>query len=500
MKLTYSDYRRIQEMKAAGYCACQAALRLGYTEYGVYKVWGMSEAEFLAVKSLRCEALEKYREFVVEELKKCPLLTSSQILDRIKEAFGEEITVSMASFYRFMRIVRKKEGFVQNNQTRQFKRIATTLPGEEGQVDLGQMKMEDINGNTSKVYFFCLVLSFSRMKYVYFSAIPFDSARFCYAHDKAFRYLGGRPRQLMYDQDRVQVVAENAGDIVFTDEFEKFRRKANFDIYLCKPSDPDTKGKVENVVRYIKTNFLAHRIYNGIDTLNAEALKWLDRTGNGTPHQTTYKTPRQLFEEEGRYLTDYEPQQIDLVKKRIVTVSDTNNILYKRNRYSIPKGKYKQGERLLLSQDDEIITITDPTTNDVVAVHNISEKIGQVVTKKEEAKPMPKIYREMLNAYKDVKYAENFIRRVAEANPRYIREQMYMLKRCEKAYQRKTILGAIKIANANKLFTINDVVAIIIKDKGTVDSKTVIPKRTASKYKEKASMLSKYDSLFTEET
>lgn len=491
MKLEFEDYKRIQKMKEAGYNASQTIMRLGYTLYSVYKVWNMSEEEFLSIKPTQCVSLEKYREFVVELLKKYPLITSSQVLDRIREYFNEDLEVSLPTFYRFMKLLRKKEGFVQTNQTRQFKRISTTEPGEEGQVDLGQMSMKDINGKQTKVYFFCMVLSYSRMKYVYLSAVPFDSLRFCYAHDRAFRYFGGRPRQIMYDQDRVQVVSENAGDIIFTKEYENYRQKTGIDVYLCKPSDPDTKGKVENVVRYVKMNFLANREYNGIDSLNVECLKWLDRTGNNTPHATTYKKPTQMFEIESKYLLSYEAQNIDLIKKRIVTVSGLNTILFKRNRYSITQGKYYEGDRLLLTQEDDMITLTDPTTGEVVAVHNVADAVGEIVPLKSATKAKPKIFKDVLAKYKDKKYAVEFLNNLAELHPRYIREQMLMLSRCQKSYDEKSILKAIRFANSDKMYSMNDVVSILIMNNGIASAKKVMPHNTSKRYEEKAENISK---------
>ena len=45
---------------------------------------------------------------------------------------------------------------------------------------------------------------------------------------------------------------------------------------LCKPRHPFTKGKVERLVRYVKTNFLVYRVFGNITDLNFEALKWCD--------------------------------------------------------------------------------------------------------------------------------------------------------------------------------------------------------------------------------
>ena len=51
-------------------------------------------------------------------------------------------------------------------------------------------------------------------------------------------------------------------------------------IFLCRGNDPQSKGKIESVIKYIKGNFLACRIYRGISVLNSDGLAWLERTAN----------------------------------------------------------------------------------------------------------------------------------------------------------------------------------------------------------------------------
>ena len=48
----------------------------------------------------------------------------------------------------------------------------------------------------------------------------------------------------MYDQDRVFVVSENLGNIIFVPEFEEYVNTVGYSIVLCRPRDPQTKGKV----------------------------------------------------------------------------------------------------------------------------------------------------------------------------------------------------------------------------------------------------------------
>ena len=59
------------------------------------------------------------------------------------------------------------------------------------------------------------------MKFAYFSNQPFDAKKTIEAHKYAFKYFGGRPQMLVYDQDRLIVVSENMGDVIFVKEFEE---------------------------------------------------------------------------------------------------------------------------------------------------------------------------------------------------------------------------------------------------------------------------------------
>ena len=53
--------------------------------------------------------------------------------------------------------------------------------------------MVDMYGNGIRVYFFTLLLSYSRMKFCYFDRVPFTTETAIKAHEYAFRFLGGRP-------------------------------------------------------------------------------------------------------------------------------------------------------------------------------------------------------------------------------------------------------------------------------------------------------------------
>ena len=77
------------------------------------------------------------------------------------------------------------------------------------------------------------------------------------------------------------MVDENLGDLILTREFQRYSSQMTFTPVFCRKADPESKGKVENVVGYVKKNFLRGRTYTNAQALNESALEWLTRTGNG---------------------------------------------------------------------------------------------------------------------------------------------------------------------------------------------------------------------------
>ena len=88
------------------------------------------------------------------------------------------------------------------------------------------------------------------------------------------------PEELVFDQDHLVSVSENYGDVIYTEEFERFKQPMRFRVRLCRASDPESKGRIEAVVKYVKNNYARHRSYTGLDDWNDGLAAWLARTGN----------------------------------------------------------------------------------------------------------------------------------------------------------------------------------------------------------------------------
>lgn len=85
---------------------------------------------------------------------------------------------------------------------------------------MGEISLETLSGRHKKVYCFGMVMTHSRYKFILWQERPFTTDTFVQAHIKAFAFFGGRPREMVYDQDKILAVSENNGDIIYTEGFQ----------------------------------------------------------------------------------------------------------------------------------------------------------------------------------------------------------------------------------------------------------------------------------------
>ncbi len=159
------------------------------------------------------------------------------------------------------------------------------------------------------MHFVVFVLSYSRLMYVGLSPRPIDTATFIRLHDAAFRYFGGRPEECVYDQTRLVVLHEQYRELDLNPAFAAYATAAGFRIYACEGYDPESKGKVEAGVKYVKGNALAGEVFDDRDHLEAHVRQWLDEVANVRQHGTTGEAPRVRFERDELVLSDLETGQ-----------------------------------------------------------------------------------------------------------------------------------------------------------------------------------------------
>ena len=155
-------------------------------------------------------------------------------------------------------------------------------PGQVLQVDWGEMPTRPkIAGRERRVYALVFSLPFSGAATAHFS---FDMTieSFLEGHVRAFDWLGGVPRECVYDNLRSAVARRERVDgrevIHWNPRFSQLRGHYAFHAHACTPETPREKGSVEGAVRYLKTGFWPARRFADLAELD-DRLRRLARPG-----------------------------------------------------------------------------------------------------------------------------------------------------------------------------------------------------------------------------
>ena len=208
-----------------------------------------------------------------------------------------------------------------------------TPSGKQAQMDWGICQYADNSGALHKVPVFVMILGYSRVKYVEFaSRCDLNSLQRCIVN--AFSYFGGVPKEVLTDNMRTVVVGHQAGKAIWNTKFEDFAADIGFIPKVCRIRTPQTKGKVERLVHYVKNNFLPGRTFEDLSDLNRQALNWC-KSADEKLHGTTCKIPLQELTAEG--LQPLPPQMVvDKYRWESRIVTRDGMISFDGVRYGVP--------------------------------------------------------------------------------------------------------------------------------------------------------------------
>jgi transposase len=209
-------------------------------------------------------------------------------------------------------------------------------PGQCAQVDWGSWGSIRVGNTRRRLSFFALVLCHSRQLYVEFT-LGQSQEQWLACHEHAFEYLGGVPAEVMVDNCKTAVLAHAPGVApVFNPTYADFARHYGFTIKACAPRRPQQKGRIENVVGYVKKNFLAGLELTDFAPLNPAARLWLETVANVRLHGETRRRPADLFAEEKAKLRALPAAGYDAALIRPVRANNRCRVVVEANRYSVP--------------------------------------------------------------------------------------------------------------------------------------------------------------------
>lgn len=322
--LNMEEWLLIRELFHRGFSISEISRQTGFDRKTIRKYLQQKTIPEPKKCPPRPSKLDPYKPYLQEKINEGPY-TAARLFREIREMGydgGETIVRD------FIRKVRPKQGVpaVLRYETK---------PGVQAQVDWGELGPVEIDGKLKKLFFFNMILGYSRMRYVE-ATLSLDTPTLIQCHLNAFDYFGGYTQEILYDNMK-QVVIKRAlkvSDSKWNPQYEDFFRHYGFVPRLCRPYRPQTKGKIESTVGYVKRDFFLGKKTTSLEELNTQVHKWLERV-NSTVHGTTYQIPLERIKEENlNPLGQVPPYKV--VHKETRKVSKDCYISFLGKKYSVP--------------------------------------------------------------------------------------------------------------------------------------------------------------------
>jgi len=208
-------------------------------------------------------------------------------------------------------------------------------PGRDAQVDWGEVIVE-IGGERQSVQVFVMRLNYSKARFV--MVFPFQKQEaFFEGHVQAFRFFGGVPWRITYDNLKTAVFRILEGhNRQEQNAFIAFRSYYLFESHYCTPAQGHEKGGVESDVGYAQRNFFAP-IPQAKDfaTLNNQLHQaCLDNMQRRVRGET--RMVDEVWQAEKSTLLPLNPVDFPACTSHVVKVNPYSQVVFETNRYSVP--------------------------------------------------------------------------------------------------------------------------------------------------------------------
>lgn len=286
---------------------------------------------------------EPFRSVIIEILRNNPKGTCyiSSVYDVLLERFVENekyatLPGNEQTLRNFVRYLSEKGILEQEPENKRiYDHVFDTPPGEQMLIDFGQEKVAP----GVVIHFMCLLLRYSRYIFVSAQDHRFNAEEACRAIYRCFCKLGGRPSQLVIDQDAVFIASETYGEVIETRIFKDFCIEQELKLWVCRKADPESKGPIENVVGFVKKNFFSARTITCIEDVWRSLPGWVERK-NKRIHQAIFQIPLDVFQSieqpalRAQIASLYENSPSSFVQ---VEIQAMPYVQYRSSKYSVPR-------------------------------------------------------------------------------------------------------------------------------------------------------------------
>jgi transposase len=265
------------------------------------------------------------------------------------------------AFYDYVRKIRRKQKLAPQHLALRFEGV----PGEFLQIDWGEVRdfpftKVGMEGQTR--YFFAARLKYSRYMFVRFQTdMREETLLRCLI--ACFTEIGGVPWSVVTDNMKTAVLGRDSEhEPIWNPAYQKLAVEFKFHPDACAPASGNQKGSVENLVKYVKSNFIPGRSFHDDADLAEQCQVWLRHVNTERPSDATGQPPAVLLAQEQPKLGTLPEQAADYGFFDSVVVSREGLVTIETNRYSVPAHLMGQAltvriyaQRIELFTDQELV-------------------------------------------------------------------------------------------------------------------------------------------------
>ena len=305
----------------------------------------------------------------IDEIKQkalIPRITYKAIYQYLISKYGIDAIGSESNFKAFC----KKEEITLHKRLNGTTRFETDA-GDMAQADWKEsIIITNRKGEKFEVNIFHLVLKYSRYSYLELTISKEQPVLFrCFIN--AFKYFGGIPKRILFD-NMSTVVDVNAKPKRINAKFNQFAKDFNFEVQVCKPRHPFTKGT--NEARNKILDWL--RAYdNEFETLEelGNIVEQINTAMNVSVCQGIGTSPCIAYMNEKEYLTPLTNNSLidHYLSPRKVRVSNEQLVYYEGTKYSVDKSYVNKNVYVEKFNDKLQIYYNGK----LIQVHNVSTQL-----------------------------------------------------------------------------------------------------------------------------
>jgi transposase len=334
------EWAQARAMAADGVSQREIARRLGINRRTVKRMLE-SDRPPAYRRAAQGSKVDRFEPVIRAVLVECPDIKAPRMTDILRDDYGYEGSVDVVK-----RRLRELRPPVERAAQRTGYR-----PGQVLQLDWLELPTRPrIAGRERRVYALLGSLPYSAAQSAHFS-FDMTAESFLEGHVRILDWLGGVPRECVYDNLRA-VVARREQDVVhWNRRFLHLRGHYAFHATACTPATPREKGSVEGGVRYLKSGFWPARRIASLADLDEQYCDWRDRICNRRLHSTGRFLVDERLAAERAALRPLPPERFDYAYARESRVPLDGYLRYRQSFYRAPEALVHQRACLRADRD-----------------------------------------------------------------------------------------------------------------------------------------------------